>query len=106
MKLTFSLLSDYQPKVPELLDFESCDGVLDNDDSLADCSDGECTTIDPVSACGERCDNIDNDFNSAQDCEDDGCAGTPDFMCVWAGLVLSGGFPFILRTLRRWRLRR
>jgi hypothetical protein len=95
--LASSLLSACQPQGPELLDFEICDDGIDNDgDSLPDCSDDECTTVDPVCARAERCDdNIDNDFNGVQDCQDDACAGTPDCMCVGTGLVLANSFPFI-----------
>jgi hypothetical protein len=95
--LASSLLSACQLQEPEPLDFETCDDNIDNDgDGFFDCSDDDCTLIDPVCAPDEECnDNIDNDFNGLQDCQDDACAGTPDCMCVGTGLVLANSFPFV-----------
>lgn len=93
--LASSFLSACQPQAPERLDFEICDDDIDNDgDSLQDCSDDECTTIDPVCARPERCDdNIDNDFNGVQDCQDEACAGTPTCICTEAQVILSNQLP-------------
>jgi hypothetical protein len=96
--LASSLLSACQPQEPELLDFETCDDNIDNDgDGLFDCSDDDCTLIDPVCAPDEQCnDNIDNDFNGLQDCQDDACSGTSDCMCIGTQGVFANELPLVI----------
>lgn len=90
-----SLLSACQPPATEFLDFEICDDGEDNDgDSLFDCDDDECTTVDPFCASDEQCDdNADNDFNGATDCDDDACSGTPLCMCTETQVILAAQLP-------------